>query len=60
MFRTATVKPSDRRIDFDIETLLNFLEKRKLSSRSSSSSLFFPSPSQDSSQFRLNGFASRQ
>ena len=58
----ATVKPSDRRIDFDIETLLNFLEKRKLSSRSSSSSLFFPSPpvQQDNSQSRGNGFRSRQ
>lgn len=37
--RTATVKPSDRRIDFDIDTLLSFLERRKLSSSSSSSSL---------------------
>ena len=37
--RTATVKPSDRRIDFDIETLLSFLERRKLSSSLSSSSL---------------------
>jgi len=37
--RTATVKPSDRRIDFDIDTLLSFLERRKLSSSSSTSSL---------------------
>jgi len=37
--RTATVKPSDRRIDFDIETLLSFLERRKLSSSLSSSSI---------------------
>jgi len=29
--RESTVKPSDRRIDFDIETLCNFLERRKLS-----------------------------
>jgi len=29
--RESTVKPSDRRIDFDLETLCNFLERRKLS-----------------------------
>ena len=27
----STVKPSDRRIDFDMETLCSFLEKRKSS-----------------------------
>ena len=27
----STVKPSDRRIDFDMETLCSFLEKRKTS-----------------------------
>ena len=34
----STVKPSDRRIDFDMETLCSFLEKRK-------TSLSDPSPS---------------
>lgn len=47
--RTATVKPSDRRIDFDIDTLLSFLERRKLSSSSSSSSLSSFSTSSSSS-----------
>jgi len=27
--RKSTVKPSDRRIDFDMDTLCSFLEKRK-------------------------------
>ena len=32
--RDATCKPSDRRIDFNIETLCCFLEKRRLSGQS--------------------------
>jgi len=37
--RQTTVKPSDRRIDFDISTLISFLEKRKYSSQETLSHL---------------------
>ena len=41
---SGTVKPSDRRIDFDMETLTSFLEKRRTSLSEPSPKIQDPEP----------------